>query len=204
MVKKIGFIIGMLVICSVVKAQDWKSVLGGIANKVEQTVSKVNENISIVGTWEYVGPDCKFESDNLLTQAGGEIAAKKVEEQMSNYLSKLGFEEKTIFVFNSDSTYTSTVNGKSVNGTYSYNKSTKELTLKTKLGIKFNAQVSNSILNGVDKMGLLFKADKLMSLAQTVTGAAAGYSSNSALSTVNAVLSEYDGLMLGFEMKKKK
>lgn len=204
MVRKIGFIIGMLVVCSVVKAQDWKSVLGGIANKVEQTVSKVNENISIVGTWEYVGPDCKFESDNLLTQAGGEIAAKKVEEQMSNYLSKLGFEEKTTFVFNSDSTYTSTVNGKSVNGTYSYNKSTKGLTLKTKLGIKFNAQVSNSILNGVDKMGLLFKADKLMSLAQTVTGAAAGYSSNSALSTVNTVLSEYDGLMLGFEMKKKK
>lgn len=52
-------------------------------------------------------------------------------------------------------------------------------------------------------MSLLFKADKLMSLAQAVTGAVAGKSSNATVSTLNTVLSQYDGLLLGFEMQKQ-
>lgn len=192
----------ILTVSTAVSAQDWKSVLGGVVNKVEKTVSKVNESVSMVGTWKYTAPDCKFESDDLLSKAGGEVAAKKVEEQMSNYLSKLGFNENTVYVFNADSTYTSTVAGRTVNGTYSYNKDTKEVTLKTKIGLKMRAQISTSVLNG-GKMSLLFKADKLMSLAQAVTGAVAGKSSNATVSTLNTVLSQYDGLLLGFEMQKQ-
>lgn len=192
----------ILTVSTAVSAQDWKSVLGGVVNKVEETVSKVNESVSMVGTWKYTAPDCKFESDDLLSKAGGEVAAKKVEEQMSNYLSKLGFNENTVYVFNADSTYTSTVAGRTVNGTYSYNKDTKEVTLKTKIGLKMTAQISTSVLNG-GKMSLLFKADKLMSLAQAVTGAVAGKSSNATVSTLNTVLSQYNGLLLGFEMQKQ-
>ena len=192
----------MLTVSTAVSAQDWKSVLGGVVNKVEETVSKVNESVSIVGTWKYTAPDCKFQSDDLLSKAGGEVAAKKVEEQMSNYLSKLGFNENTVYVFNADSTYTSTVAGRTVSGTYSYNKDTNEMTLKTRIGLKMTAQVSTSLLNG-GSMSLLFKADKLMSLAQTVTGAVAGKSSNATITTLNTVLSQYDGLLLGFEMKKQ-
>ena len=192
----------ILTVSTAVSAQDWTSVLGGVVNKVEETVSKVNESVSMVGTWKYTAPDCKFESDNLLSKAGGEVAAKKVEEQMSNYLSKLGFNENTVYVFKADSTYTSTVAGRTVNGTYSYNKDTKEVTLKTKIGLKMTVQISTSVLNG-GKMSLLFKADKLMSLAQAVTGAVAGKSSNATVSTLNTVLSQYDGLLLGFEMQKQ-
>ena len=192
----------ILTVSTAVSAQDWKSVLGGVVNKVEETVSKVNESVSMVGTWKYTAPDCKFESDDLISKAGGEVAAKKVEEQMSNYLSKLGFNENTVYVFNADSTYTSTVAGRTVNGTYSYNKDTKEVTLKTKIGLKMTAQISTSVLNS-GKMSLLFKADKLMSLAQAVTGAVAGKSSNATVSTLNTVLSQYDGLLLGFEMQKQ-
>ena len=192
----------ILTVSTAVSAQDWKSVLGGVVNKVEKTVSKVNESVSMVGTWKYTAPDCKFESDDLLSKAGGEVAAKKVEEQMSNYLSKLGFNENTVYVFYADSTYTSTVAGRTVNGTYSYNKDTKEVTLKTKIGLKMTAQISTSVLNG-GKMSLLFKADKLMLLAQAVTGAVAGKSSNATVSTLNTVLSQYDGLLLGFEMQKQ-
>lgn len=200
MLRKIFFICLVLTAGTGIKAQDWKSILGGVVNKVEETVTKVNDGVSMVGTWKYSAPDCKFESDDLLAKAGGEVAAKKVEEQMSTYLSKLGFNESTVYVFNADSTYTSTVAGRTVNGTYSYNKDTKEVTLKTKIGLKLTAQVSSSLLES-GKMSLLFKADKLMSLAQTVTGAIAGKSTT--LSTVNSLLENYDGLLLGFEMKEQ-
>ena len=134
-------------------------------------------------------------------KAGGEVAAKQVEEKMSGVLEKLGFKEGATYTFNEDSTYTSVIGGKTVNGTYSYNADTKELTMKTRLGLKVNATVSKGLTGNT--MSLLFKADKLMSLAQTITGAVASKSSNSAVSTANSLLSQYDGLQLGVELKKQ-
>ncbi len=88
-----------------------------------------------------------------------------------------------------------------MSGTYSYNADTKELVLKTRLGIKLNMTVSKGL--AANKMSLLFKADKLMSLLQTIGGVVSKQSSNSAVSTANALLKEYDGLMLGFELEKQ-
>lgn len=177
---------------------DLKSILSGVANAVANKVT--GESASLTGTWAYVS-DRKFESDNLLAKAGGEVAAKQVEDKMSGVLEKLGFKEGTTYTFNADSTYTSVVGGKTVSGTYAYNADTKELTMKTRLGLKVNATVSKGLTG--DTMSLLFKADKLMSLAQTITGAVASKSSNSAVSTASSLLSQYDGLQLGVQLKKQ-
>ena len=181
-------------------AQDWKSILSGVAGAVINRAT--GESNSIVGTWTYAGPDCKFTSDNLLAKAGGEVAAKKVEEKMSGVLDMLGFKEGSSYTFNEDSTYTSTIGNRTTQGTYSYNPETKELTMKTRLGIKTNVTVSKGLTG--DTMSLLFKADKLMSLAQNITGAIAGNSSNGAVSTATSLLNEYDGLQLGVSLKKQK
>lgn len=204
MIRKLFLSIVVLLTVSGVHAQDLKSIFGNIINKIEDTTSKIKDGPSIIGTWQYVRPDCKFESDDLLSKAGGEVAAKKVEEEMSQHLSKLGFNEETTYTFNEDSTYTSTVGGRTVKGTFSYDKETKEITMKTKLGMKFKAKASVSALDGGNKMSLVFKADKLMSLAQSITGALAKKTSKPTFATANAVLEKYDGLMLGFEMKKNK
>lgn len=180
-------------------AQDWKSILSGVAGAVINKAT--GESNSIVGTWTYAGPDCKFTSDNLLAKAGGEVAAKKVEEKMSGVFNLLGFKEGSSYTFNADSTYTAKVGNRTTQGTYSYNPDTKELTMKTRLGIKTNVTVSKGLTG--ETMSLLFKADKLMSLAQNITGAIAGKSSNSAVSTATSLLNEYDGLQLGVSLKKQ-
>lgn len=180
-------------------AQDLKSILSGVVGAVTNKVT--GESSSLNGTWAYSGPDCKFESDNLLAKAGGEVAAKKVEEKMSGVLEKLGFKEGATYTFNEDSTYTSVIGGKTVSGTYSYNADTKELTMKTRLGLKANATVSKGLTGNT--MSLLFKADKLMSLAQTITGAVASKSSNSTISAASSLLKQYDGLQLGVQLKKQ-
>lgn len=180
-------------------AQDLKSILSGVVGAVTNKVT--GESSSLTGTWAYSGPDCKFESDNLLAKAGGEVAAKKVEEKMSGVLEKLGFKEGATYTFNEDSTYTSVIGGKTVSGTYSYNADTKELTMKTRLGLKVNATVSKGLTGNT--MSLLFKADKLMSLAQTITGAVASKSSNSTISAASSLLKQYDGLQLGVQLKKQ-
>ena len=180
-------------------AQDLKSILSGVAKVVGNKVTEKSN--SIEGTWTFVGPDCKFESDNLLAKAGGEVAAKKVEDKMSGILSTLGFKEGTTYTFNAVSTYTSVVGGRTTNGTYSYNAETDELTLKTRLGIKVNMIASKGLTG--DKLSLFFKADKVMSLAQSILGKVSNLSSSSAVGTANSLMDEYDGLLLGFEMKKQ-
>ncbi len=188
--------------CNTGKAQDWKSILSGVVSAVTDGKSGDLTSWSIEGTWNYTGPDCKFTSDNLLAKAGGEVASKKIEEQMTGILEKLGFTEGCSYTFNSDGTYSSTIKGKTTSGTYTYDSGTQELQLKTKLGLKFNAVVSQNVL-APKKMSLLFKADKVMSLMQTIGSALGSSSSNSILSTANSLLDEYDGLQLGFALEKQ-
>ena len=65
-----------------------------------------------------------------------------------------------------------------------------------KLGLKTVAYVT---VTGND-MSMVFKADKLMSILKTITGAASKV--NSTAATINSVAEAHDGLMLGFELKK--
>ena len=72
---------------------------------------------SVVGTWSYSAPECRFESENLLAQAGGEAVSARIESKMEPIYQKLGIES-SVFVFNEDGTYKLTLKKKTSNGTY--------------------------------------------------------------------------------------
>lgn len=164
-------------------AQDLKSVLSGVVKSV--VGDKTTTESSIIGTWTYAAPECQFESDNLLAKAGGEVAAKEVEEKIQAVYEKVGMEGCQY-----------TFKGKTSSGTYTFDSDAKTVTMKGKLGIKTVAYVT---VTG-DSMSLVFKADKLMSVLKTLTSAAS--SVNSTASTINSIADSYDGLRLGFELKK--
>lgn len=175
-------------------AQDLKSVLSDVVKNV--VGDKTTTASSIIGTWTYAGPECQFESDNLLAKAGGEVAAKEVEEKIQKVYEKVGMDGCQ-YTFNEDGSYSCTVKGKTSSGTYTFDSDAKTVTMKSKLGIKTVAYVT---VTG-DSMSLVFKADKLMSVLKTITSAAA--SVNSTASTISSIADSYDGLRLGFELKKK-
>lgn len=175
-------------------AQDLKSVLSGVVKNV--VGDKTTTASSIIGTWTYAGPECQFESDNLLAKAGGEVAAKEVEEKIQKVYEKVGMDGCQ-YTFNEDGSYSCTVKGKTSSGTYTFDSDAKTVTMKSKLGIKTVAYVT---VTG-DSMSLVFKADKLMSVLKTITSAAS--SVNSTASTISSIADSYDGLRLGFELKKK-
>lgn len=174
-------------------AQDLKSVLSGVVKNV--VGDKTTTASSIIGTWTYVGPECQFESDNLLAKAGGEVAAKEVEEKIQKVYEKVGMDGCQ-YTFSEDGSYSCTIKGKTSSGTYTFDSDAKTVTMKSKLGIKTVAYVT---VTG-DDMSLVFKADKLMSVLKTITSAAA--SVNSTASTISSIADSYDGLRLGFELKK--
>lgn len=175
-------------------AQDWKSILGNAAKNV--IGDKITTAQSIIGTWTYVAPDCKFESDNLLAKAGGEAASAKIEEKLDGVYQKLGMSGCS-YTFNDDNTYTFTFKGRKMQGTYSFDAESKVITMKTRLGVTGKAHLA---VTG-NTMSLLFNADKLMAalkgFTQLTTKAV-----NSKASVINSLVDNYDGLLLGFELKK--
>lgn len=184
-----------------VHAQDWKSILTNVASGVSKAVmGNTASATSIIGSWKYYAPDCQFESDNLLAKAGGELAAQKVETRMTEICNKIGLQNTTCsYTFNEDGSYTQTLNNRKITGTYTFNDTDKTIIMKTRLGISFTAKVT---LNG-STMSLLFKADKLLSLLKTTAGVISKSSTNTAISTLTSLSEQYDGLMLGFELKKQ-
>ena len=186
----------LLVMCGVsanAGAQDLKSILSGVAKAV--VGNKATTASSIIGTWTYSGPECQFESENLLAKAGGERAAKEVEEKMIAVYNKVGMNNIR-YTFNEDGTYSYQMKKRTVTGSYVFDDAAKTITMTGKLGLKTVAYVT---VTGND-MSMVFKADKLMSILKTITGAASKV--NSTAATINSVAEAYDGLMLGFELKK--
>ncbi len=174
-------------------AQDWKSILSDVAKRV--VGDKTTTAASIVGTWSYVAPDCEFESDNLLAKAGGDVATTKIKQQLDNVYKKIGLTSVT-YTFNSDGTYSSKFGKASTSGTYTFDADKKTVTMKTRLGFSQTAYVT--VVDS--KMNLLFDADKLMTVLKSVTAFTAKLNTNAAL--INTLVSNYDGLRLGFELKK--
>jgi len=186
----------LLVMCGVsanAGAQDLKSILSGVAKAV--VGNKATTASSIIGTWTYSGPECQFESENLLAKAGGEMAAKEVEEKMIAVYNKVGMNNIR-YTFNEDGTYSYQMKKRTVTGSYVFDDAAKTITMTGKLGLKTVAYVT---VTGND-MSMVFKADKLMTILKTITGAASKV--NSTAATINSVAEAYDGLMLGFELKK--
>ena len=174
-------------------AQDLKSILTGVAKAV--VGDKATTSSSIIGTWKYVGPQCQFESENLLAKAGGEVAAKEVEEKMQTVYDRIGMSGCE-YTFNEDGTYSYTLKKRTMSGTYTFDDKEKTITMKGKLGVKTVAHVT---VTGSD-MSLVFNADKLMSVLKTIIGTVSKV--NSTAATINSVAGSYDGLMLGFDLKK--
>lgn len=106
------------------------SIINGILNNVIGSATFSQADFC-AHTWKYSKPGCAFTSENLLAKAGGEIAASKIEEDLSKYYSKFGFSKSnTYFTFKTDGTFAAKIDGKSWNGTYTFDEKTHAIQLK--------------------------------------------------------------------------
>ena len=194
--KKLICIIALLCAVSLqADAQSLKDILSGVAKQV--VGDKATTEATLIGTWDYVGPNCQLKGDDLLTNIGGDAAGEEVEKKMVPIYEKAGLN--TIqYTFNEDKTCSYTIKGKKVEGTYEFDPEAKTVTIKAgRLQVKTIAYVVTLGSN----MSFVFDADKIFSVVKTITGAASGL--NASASTINKLLEEFDGMMVGFELKKQ-
>ena len=194
--RKFVCIIALLCAVSVqTDAQNLKDILKGVAKTV--VGDKATTETSLIGTWDYVGPDCQLKGDDILKNIGGEAAGEEVEKKMEAIYAKAGLN--TIqYTFNEDKTCSYTIKGKKVNGTYEFDAEAKTVTIKAgKLGVKTTAHIVTLGSN----MSFLYDADKILSVVKTITGVASKL--NSSVATINKLTEQFNGMMIGFELKKQ-
>ena len=171
------------------------SIINGILNNVIGSATFSQADLC-AHTWKYSKPGCAFTSENLLAKAGGEIAASKVEEDLSKYYSKFGFSNSnTYFTFKTDGTFAAKIDGKSWNVTYSFDEKTHAIQLK---GLLLSASgFATRTANGIS---LLFEQKKLLTLVKTLSKL--NLTGSTTMSAVSSIVDNYDGVRIGFEMTK--
>lgn len=170
-------------------------LVGGLLSDLISSKVPLSQS-AIQGTWHYQRPDCVFESENFLAQAGGMVAANKIENQLGEQLAKFGIKPGACsFTFNTDNTYTGTIGGHTINGTYRLDTANKKMTMTYLAGL--GTMTPHVAVSG-NKMSLLFESDKLLSMVKGVSA----LSSSTTLKGVSTLLSNYQGLYVGLEMTK--
>lgn len=171
------------------------SIINGILNNVIGSATFSQADLC-AHTWKYSKPGCAFTSENLLAKAGGEIAANKIEEDLSKYYSKFGFSNSnTYFTFKTDGTFAAKIDGKAWNGTYTFDEKTHAIQLK---GLLLSASgFATRTANGIS---LLFEQKKLLTLVKTLSKL--NLTGSTTMSAVSSIVDNYDGVRIGFEMTK--
>lgn len=171
------------------------SIINGILNNVIGSATFSQADLC-AHTWKYSKPGCAFTSENLLAKAGGEIAANKIEEDLSKYYSKFGFSNSnTYFTFKTDGTFAAKIDGKAWNGTYTFDEKTHAIQLK---GLLLSASgFATRTANGIS---LLFEQKKLLTLIKTLSKL--NLTGSTTMSAVSSIVDNYDGVRIGFEMTK--
>lgn len=183
----------LLISASGVQAQSIGDLLTGLGKTL--VGDKATTAASLKGTWTYTGPACEFESDNLLSKAGGSAVSTQIENKITPVLKKYGVQG-IVYTFDGNGNYTTTIKKRTIKGTYTFDSKKKTITFKPHYGKEYTANVS--ILN--NQMTLVFNADKLMHVLQTISNTAA--KQNSTAATINTLMKSYNGMRLGFRLKK--
>lgn len=177
---------------SVLSSATSGETLGNVLSSVLGT-DKMKET-TLHGTWKYNGPGCAFTSENALAKAGGEVAASTVKEKLSTQYSKLGLKStNTQVTFNSDNTFSAKIGGKSFSGSYTFDSDDQSVKLQGTL-----LSLTGYVKKTTSGMSLLFESKKILTLFQTLSA----LSGNSTLSTISDISKNYDGVRIGFDMKK--
>lgn len=177
-----------------------KSESGESGNSITDGLSKLLDaivpKVEIPGTWNYVGVAVEFVSDNMLTNAGGALAASTVEDKLAPMLTKLGIKPGAFsFTFNEDGTVTTLVGKKTVSGKWTYDDKTEVVTIT--LGPK---EYKTRMTISGDNINILFEANKILDLVKSISSK----SSNSTIMAIGAVANTYDGMNIGFECERAK
>lgn len=174
-----------------VVGQGGQNVVGTLLGSLLGNMTTQN---AIVGTWTYSQPKVTFKSESILAQVGSSIASSKIEQTLGSQLEKIGFQAgKTTMTFLADGTCQMVRSGKTLPGTYTYDRQSGVMTIQGTFGV---TKVSPYVSVMGNEMYMLFEADKLLSVMTAISSVAK-------TSVLSNLLGNYSGLQLGWTMTRQ-
>lgn len=167
-------------------------VLSGVGDIVSRTLGITTTDI--VGNWTYQEPAVLFESDDMLSKAGGQVAAQKVAQTLDGYYRKVGITPgKMTMTFDKDGNFTQSFGGKTISGTYALEDGNINLTYSG--GIH---QIIGTTQFDGNNLVVVADVTKLLNAVKTVSG----YTNNAALTSIAALAANFNGMKAGFRFSK--
>lgn len=169
-----------------------------ISNLVDGVLSRSDLELKdIAGTWTSTGSAVSFKSDNLLKKAGGVAAAAAVDSKINPYFKQYGLNG-SVFTVNDDGTFSLKIGKLPLSGTI-------EKSGKGEFLLKFQAsklitlgKMTVYITKSSSSIDLMMDGTRLKQLMSV----AASLSGNTMVKAASSILESYDGLLVGFKMKK--
>ena len=212
MTKGLAIAAAAMMFVSAASAQNLGSLLGGLGSalgngKLGDTVSKViygytgNLNaVDLPGNWTYTGSAVSFGGDNVLSNVAGAAASGTVESKIDSYLQKIGITAGAMqFTFNEDLTFTCTIKGIPVNGTWQTYDDANRIKLQFGKTLKF-LNLDGTLTNTGSGCQMLFNGKKFLQFAKAIMNVVAKQSSTA--SALSSLAGNYNDMQIGVTLKK--
>ena len=213
MKKVLAIAAAAMMFVSAASAQNLGSLLGGLGSalgngKLGDTVSKViygytgNLNaVSLPGSWTYTGSAINLAGDNALTNIAGTAASGAAEAKVNSYLEKVGITAGSMeFTFNEDLTFSCTVKGIPVNGTWKTYDDGNKVQLQFGKTMKF-LNLDGALVNTGNGCQMLFNGKKFLAFAKAVMSVVAKQSATAG--AISSLAGNYSDMQIGVTLKKK-
>ena len=212
MKKMIVIAAAALMFAGAASAQNLGSLLGGLgsalgSSDLGNTVSKViygftgNLNaVDLPGNWTYTGSAIKLGSDNVLSNVAGAAASGTIESKVNSYLEKVGITAGSMqFTFNEDLTFSCTVKGIPVSGTWQTYDDGNRVKLQFGKAMKF-LNLDGSLQNVASGCQMLFNGKKFLAFAKAIMNVVAKQSATA--SAISGLAGNYNDMQIGFTLRK--
>ena len=175
--------------------------VGNVVDAVTNVVGAATNTLSLPGTWIYKGAAVDLKSDNTLSNLAGTAVTSGVETKINNAFEKVGLKEGAVtFVFNDGMSFTCTIFGKTLNGTWKQNTDENKLTLQFGQTMKYLSMTGyyKTTTSGCE---ILFDANRFLSFLKSALSLVG--KSSSTVGAISGISNNYDGMRLGFKLEKQ-
>ena len=189
-------------------AQNLGNILGNLgSSSLGSTVSKViygfTGNLTAVdlpGNWTYTGSAVALGSDNVLSNVAGSAVSGTAEAKVDEYLQKVGITAGSMqFTFNQDLTFTCTVRGIPMSGTWKTYDDGNKVQLQFGKTLKY-LNLDGKLIATAGGCQMLFNGSKFLSFAKTIMSVVAKQSATAG--AINRLAGNYNDMQIGFTLKK--
>ena len=213
MKKTIVLLAATVLFSATVSAQSLGSLLGSVANnsgsaagilngvsKVVQAYTGNTKAVNLLGNWTYTGSAFNLGSDNALTNVAGTAVSAGMETKVNEYLQKVGIREGSMtFTFNEDLTFTCTVLGIPLGGTWKTLEDGNKVQLQFGKVMKYMS-MTGTLQGTVTGCQMLFEGNKFLSFIKTALSVV-GKQSGTA-STISSLAGNYNNMQIGWNLRK--